>query len=675
MPREGVEPAGPLFREIFWRDPVQAARTLRAEGPVFFLDSSSTDPKLGRYSYLASARHLFAESENNFDQVGELLKKYRVQPLPKLPPFQGGVAGCLSYEFGACLDPYPVRRHSALPDSTFFVCDPVMAWDHLEKKCYLFSVGFPAMNQNAAHRAKENLDRFQAIINQASPPSAYPDLPPLEWKSPYTPEEYQFKVTGVVESIRAGDLFQANLARPFRAKLPPSTDSFGLYLRLRAHNPAPFSLFVDLPQGAILGSSPERFISVRDNVAETRPIKGTRPRGDNREEDRRLAQELLASEKDRAENLMIVDLLRNDLSRTCGAGSVTVPELFKLESYARVHHLVSTVRGRLREGLDAIDLLKGCFPGGSITGAPKLRACRLLHELEDVARGPYCGSVFWASFGGDFDSCINIRTPARYGDTLEFFTGGGITADSDPKREYEETNNKASAIFSAFPGTVASDSAGFEDKGRDGDESSPIVEPAFRYRRPGDADTLIVDNYDSFTENLVHLVELCGRRAKVVRNDRLCDFENLEVGLRHVILSPGPDDPAKAGCCEDLIRFLAGKPRPLLGVCLGHQALGTAFGAHLRRSPPRHGKNSPIHHDSTGIFAGLPAPFSATRYHSLCVDEETLPAELEVTAKSDEGIVMAIQHLSLPFFGLQFHPEAWLSEHGLKLLENFLCRE
>jgi para-aminobenzoate synthetase component 1 len=248
----------------------------------------------------------------------------------------------------------------------------------------------------------------------------------------------------------AGDIFQANLSQRFRARLPAGIAAFDLYRRMRQVNPAPFAAFVKAGDVAVASASPERFLSLRDGRVETCPIKGTRRRGATPVQDRLLAEALLASEKDRAENIMIVDLLRNDLSRVCRDGSVAVPRLCGLESFATVHHLVSTVTGELRPGKGAVDLLAACFPGGSITGAPKIRAMEIIAELEPTRRGPYCGSVGYIGFDGNMDSSIIIRTYGIKGDEVVFQAGGGIVADSRSGDEYEETLAKARALIAAL---------------------------------------------------------------------------------------------------------------------------------------------------------------------------------------------------------------------------------
>jgi len=261
-------------------------------------------------------------------------------------------------------------------------------------------------------------------------------------------DDYVDAVKRSIEYVHAGDIFQVNISQ--RLLFPVRTSPLEFYLRLRSTNPAPFAAYFDTGDHVIASSSPEQFLALEGDEVVTRPIKGTRSRGYSAEEDIYRRDDLLQSEKDRSENVMIVDLLRNDLSRVCRPGTVTVPRLFEAERYSTVHHLVSEVRGRLRPGNDAIDLLRASFPGGSITGAPKVRAMEIIAELEPTARGPYCGSLGWISYHGDMGSNILIRTVTAARGWLQFPVGGGIVADSNAKAEYKETMDKAAGIVRAL---------------------------------------------------------------------------------------------------------------------------------------------------------------------------------------------------------------------------------
>jgi len=356
------------------------------------------------------------------------------------------VAGFLGYEFGRRLEQLPSPRADdlGLPDAWLGAYEWVVAWDHAQGRAWLIAGGEGATRERMRHI----LDRLGGSGSAPVPGAAAPDVAPA-FQSGFTRDAYLRAVERVREYILAGDIFQANLSQRFEA--PWTADEFDFYRRLTEVNPAPFAAFFRGDGFALASASPERFLKVdADGSVETRPIKGTRPRGATPDEDRRLAEELLASAKDRAENVMIVDLLRNDLSKVCRPGSVRVPELCALRSHPTVHHLESIVTGRLEAGRTAADLLRAAFPGGSITGAPKVRAMEILAELEPVARGVYCGAIGWLSVTGPMDTSIAIRTVTLRDGWASFHAGGGIVADSDPAAEYQETLDKGAGIRRAF---------------------------------------------------------------------------------------------------------------------------------------------------------------------------------------------------------------------------------
>jgi para-aminobenzoate synthetase component I len=494
----------PLVEELVPApDPVACAERFVYTPPLLFLDSARDHERLGRYSYVASDPVASVRSkgaqvwvnvpDTRFEPVEvnvphalvylrEMLAPFAGEPLPGLPPFQGGAAGYIAYDWGDVLEPrVPTPRYDdlAIEDVDLCVYDWVIAWDHAERRAWIISTGFPerapdARRQRAAERlewVKERLrepapairerrlaqELFGALrpeVRRAPAPPTYPvegvpGAADVELRSTFTRDGYLDAVRRVREYILAGDIFQANLSQRFQA--PLREHPWLLYRRLRALNPAPFAAYLQLGATTIASASPERFLSVTpDGRVEARPIKGTRPRGAGPMHDMVLGRALVESEKDRAENLMIVDLLRNDLSRVCAPGSVRVPELFALEHYATVHHLVSTVVGRLAPGRDAVDLLCAAFPGGSITGAPKVRAMEIIAELEPARRGVYCGSVGYLSFTGALDTSIVIRTYLARDGRVYFSAGGGIVADSEPEAEYAETLDKARALIEAL---------------------------------------------------------------------------------------------------------------------------------------------------------------------------------------------------------------------------------
>ena len=464
-------PATVLSREIAWIEPLAAYQVLQDLPCPVLLESARVDARTGRWSYVAADPFLRLESKSGrlvLDQrsftgdplavLQRALAYHRLAHDPALPPpFQTGAIGWLGYDLCHHLErlPRPAQDDLAWPDLVLGFYDAVLACDHLEKRAWIMSSGWPEVAPLAAmHRRRARLDALASRLERATPlaqPAARTDGD-SKITSNFAPAAYEAAVQRVIDYILAGDIFQANLSQRFLAELPPGETPFDLYRRLRRRNPAPFAALLDFGPVALVSASPERFLSLSEGQVETRPIKGTRPRDADPALDERLGQELLASEKDRAENVMIVDLLRNDLSRVCRDHTVRTPEICVLESFATVHHLVSTVTGELKEGLDAVDLLRATFPGGSITGAPKIRAMEIIAELEPTRRGPYCGAIGWLGGDGWMDTSITIRTYALKDGKVAFQAGGGIVADSDPAAEYEETLDKARALIEALGG-------------------------------------------------------------------------------------------------------------------------------------------------------------------------------------------------------------------------------
>ncbi|HYC05048.1 MAG TPA: aminodeoxychorismate synthase component I [Azospirillaceae bacterium] len=442
-------------------DPARLFGAMAGEARAFLLDGAAADPGRARFSYIGRDPFAWIEAapgEDGFAALERALTPHRTQALPGLPPFQGGAVGFLGYEAGHRLErlPEPRARGIDLPDMAVGLYDCVAAFDRDQGRAWILSTGLP--ERDPARRRERAVTRARDLAGRLSrapePPadSGRALVAPPGWRAERTRAEHEAAVARTIGYIHAGDIYQANITQRFLARLAPGVGPLDLYRRLRPRTAAPFSAVLDLGQGrAIVSGSPERFLALEAAGAiETRPIKGTRPRGATPAEDQALAAELLASEKDRAENLMIVDLLRNDLSRVAEPGSVKVPSLCGLESYRTVHHLTSVVTARLKAGLGPVDLLRAGFPGGSITGAPKIRAMEIIHELEPARRGPYCGSVLWIGWDGAMDSSITIRTLAVAGGQVAAQAGGGIVADSDPADEYEECLVKARALLTAL---------------------------------------------------------------------------------------------------------------------------------------------------------------------------------------------------------------------------------
>ncbi len=466
-----AEPELPLVVELHPPPDVEAALLSLAALPAsLLLDSSMRDPRLGRYSFLTADPFDFirlpADAAGGLELVEARLRQWRTACRPGLPPFQGGAAGLLSYDLAQSLERVPKPRvdEFQIPSLAIGFYDTVLAIDHVEDRAWLISQGLPEREPaRRRSRATERIERFRQWLQSPPRTQPKPSVPvlsvselapqfsvpgPSGLTSNFSAAAYCAAVQRAIDYIHAGDMFQVNLAQ--RLLYPARGESLALYLRLRQRNPAPFSGWFDLGECQILSASPERFVRAADDRVEARPIKGTRRRTARAEADLFAGDDLLQSEKDRAENVMIVDLLRNDLSRVCEADSVRVTQLCALESYQFVQHLVSAVEGTLAPGKTAIDLVRAAFPGGSITGAPKIRAMEIIAELEPTARGAYCGSLGYFGFDGSMDLNILIRTITAIRGWWQFPVGGGIVAQSSPEREYEETWHKAEGLLRAI---------------------------------------------------------------------------------------------------------------------------------------------------------------------------------------------------------------------------------
>ncbi len=456
----------PLVRQLGkGPHPAQLASAFKDEPYMLLLDSAGAYPGVGRYSYLTADPFLVLRSrgqqveiatngrvehlqDSPFLVLRRLLRSFPVARQHGLPPFQGGAAGYLAYDLGRLIERIPTRARDdmALPDMCLGFYDWVLAHDALTGESCLVSTGWP---EGAERRARERADWALGRIARAADSNRSPErFDVRDLRSNFTRDAYLAAVRRVKAYLEAGDVYQVNVSQRFQGRF--AGQPWALYQALRAANPAPFAAYLRTPDVAVLSASPEQFLRVDGRKVETRPIKGTRPRGSTPEADKALAGELLASGKDKAENVMIVDLLRNDLGRVCSIGSVQVSSLFALEAHPTVFHLVSTITGELSDGRDAVDLLRAAFPGGSVTGAPKIRAMEIIEELEPTRRGVYCGSMGFISFTGDMNTNIAIRTITVRGDTLEFQVGGGIVADSDPEAEYMETLDKAEGLLKAM---------------------------------------------------------------------------------------------------------------------------------------------------------------------------------------------------------------------------------
>lgn len=457
---------GPLIRPLAtsWTPEFCFERLSALPGCVW-LDSSALLKDVGRYSYMAAcpiARlRVDKTSRTSLVLLDQYCQKYYQPRQADLPPMQGGWLGWFGYELGGCFENVPTARYNdfCLPVASLGFYDVVLCWDHDRNEGWLISQGWPAAGSARLKKAYERLKYFLSILEQ-SPPDSEPliratskrQIVPQhatrwspEWTSNFSPEQYRAAVQKCVDYIYAGDVFQVNLSQRLLRKATCSPAS--LYRVLREQTAAPFAGYADLGRAVVVSTSPERFLQVSDGVIESRPIKGTRPRLSDPTADNAMGEVLRNSAKDRSENIMIVDLLRNDLSRVSTFDSVSVPRLCELEKFSHVWHLVSTIQATLRQGLAASDILEATFPGGSITGAPKIRAMEIIAELEPTVRGPYCGSLGYVSTSGDIDLNILIRTVTACNGWWQVPVGGGIVADSDPTLEEQETWHKAEGIL------------------------------------------------------------------------------------------------------------------------------------------------------------------------------------------------------------------------------------
>jgi anthranilate synthase component 1 len=489
----------PVWREILadMETPVSAFRKISDSENAFLLESVEFGENLGRYSFLGcdpevvfkckgkEVQILYREEEEDFrtnDEPLQVLQDFmgRYKPVPDhhLPVFTGGAVGYLSYDMIRHWERIPNSNPDdlSLPDSYFCLTDTLIAFDHVKHKMVLISNAHVHDDPDKAYReAVHKIDLLQERLRSPLPPavssedSSSPDADdnrpasiqstlstpstqsmPSEqapMRSNFKREEFEEAVRRAKEYIFAGDVFQVVLSQRFQRKY--QRDPLDLYRALRVINPSPYMYYLQFGDLRIAGSSPEILIRLQGSEVCVRPIAGTRPRGETREEDLRLEKELLADPKERAEHIMLVDLGRNDVGRVCDYGTVKVDDLMVIERYSHVMHIVSNVTGRLRTGLDAFDVLRAGFPAGTVSGAPKIRAMEIIDELENLRRGPYAGTVGYISFDGNLDTAITIRTMVVKGGMVYVQAGAGIVADSVPESEYEETLNKARALLKA----------------------------------------------------------------------------------------------------------------------------------------------------------------------------------------------------------------------------------
>jgi anthranilate synthase component 1 len=472
--------AVPVYREIVadLETPVSAFLKINQGGYSFLLESVEGGERLARYSFIGTEpyRVLTVSGEDKTDPlplIAEELGRYRIAPVSGLPKFCGGAVGYLSYETVTRFEnlPSPEQDPLGLPESLFMFVDTVLIFDHVTHKIKVMSHVHPDGDiEEAYQKALDKIDRLILRLNQPVQPTkqmngAIPVASASKPTSNFARKDYEAVVIKIKKYITAGEVIQVVPSQ--RLSQSTSASPFDIYRALRTINPSPYMFYFDFADFYIIGASPEILVRVEDGTVTTRPLAGTRPRGQNTDEDARLEQELRGDEKERAEHIMLVDLGRNDIGRVSEPGTVEVTELMEVERYSHVMHLVTNVQGKLRRDMTAFDALRACFPAGTVSGAPKIRAMEIIAEVEPEKRGPYAGAAGYFSFSGNMDMAIAIRTMVVTKGVAYTQAGGGIVYDSVPEREYEETLNKAGALLNAITqaegaGSVLEDNQGGE---------------------------------------------------------------------------------------------------------------------------------------------------------------------------------------------------------------------
>jgi len=478
----------PVYQEICddLETPVSAFQKID-QGQSFLLESVEGGEKIARYSFLGSDpamvilghkgkveireggnhRQMDYPEGNPLLVLKDILSRFHYVPMDGLPRFFGGMVGYMGYDLVRYFEPVPDKNRDDLrmPEFMFFLADTFLIFDHMAHTIKIISNAFIEESEDRAY--DEAIERIERLYQKLQLPmtslrildkdviSRRSGLPkdtqqPTGVDSNMSMAEFEERVRKAKEYIAAGDAIQVVLSQRLSSRI--SCSPLDLYRALRLLNPSPYMYYFSYSDMSIVGASPELLVRVVDGIVEERPIAGTRKRGNTEEEDRFLAEDLLADPKERAEHIMLVDLGRNDLGRVCRPGTVQVTELMKIERYSHVMHIVSNIKGVLRDDQDCFDVFQACFPAGTVSGAPKVRAMQIIEELEPVRRGPYAGAVGYFGFSGNMDTCITIRTILVKGRKAFIQAGAGIVADSDPQLEYQETLNKARALIEAMRG-------------------------------------------------------------------------------------------------------------------------------------------------------------------------------------------------------------------------------
>jgi anthranilate synthase component I len=457
------------LRHTFVEDcetPISAFLKLRGEGPSFLLESADQG-RVGRWSFIgfrprSVLRWSLGDPGDPYALAAQEVQRYRQPPLPDLPPFAGGAVGFCGYDLVRTVEPLgpPNPDPVGVPDLALMLTDVLVAFDHLRRELTILANVY-ADDEDLERSYADAVEAIADVRRRLAGPlpqppqkaAADPEASPVEWTSNMPREQFEGMVERIVEYIHAGDAYQVVPSQRWSAEVP--VEAFSIYRGLRAVNPSPYMYFLDFGDFEIAGASPEPLVTVHDGRIETRPIAGTRPRGASAEEDKRIADELLADEKERAEHVMLVDLGRNDVGRVSEYGSVQVDAYMEIEAYSHVMHIVSRVSGRLRPDVGPLDALRSILPAGTLSGAPKVRAMQIIDELEPVKRGGYGGAIGYLSYTGDLDMCIHIRTVVVKDGVAHVQAGGGTVADAKPDYEFRESEAKSRAVKQAIELAVA----------------------------------------------------------------------------------------------------------------------------------------------------------------------------------------------------------------------------
>jgi len=464
----------PVYKEILGdlETPVSAFYKISNGKYGYLLESVEKGEKLGRYSFLGANPSIIFKSKGQYGviikngeeetfevindpliQLKKLMSQYKSVQVDGLPIFYGGAVGYLSYDYVRFIEELPDKNPDDLnlPDTFFVLTDTMLIFDHLLQTIKVVSNAYIDKDPDSAYdKAIEKIEGIISKLQQLIPirnPKSKIQNPKIPFQSNFTKDEFEERVKQAKEYIKAGDIIQVVLSQRLSAKI--HCDPLTIYRVLRKINPSPYMFYLKYDEVSIVGSSPEILVRLKNDEVETRPIAGTKPRGSNEEIDNKYSKELLADPKENAEHIMLVDLGRNDIGRICQYNTIHLPEFMVIEKYSHVMHIVTSVKGKLLPQYDAFSLIKACFPAGTVTGAPKIRAMEIIDELEFNRRGPYAGCVGYFSFSGNLDTCITIRTIVIKDGRAYLQAGAGIVADSDPETEYYETMNKLKCLIDA----------------------------------------------------------------------------------------------------------------------------------------------------------------------------------------------------------------------------------